>query len=88
MLIRLAGTGVTLGAFAFVQLVTSRGVITPGEATAVITIGSVALVVHLTAGWASRGVIPVAFGDNPRDLEADRRYRERTVTVRGDRHIP
>jgi hypothetical protein len=83
--IRTAGVALTVGALLIVLYVTTPRVITGAESVAVITLGSVALVVHMTAGWASRGVKATTTGDYPRRRKAEDRHALQSVTVSEDR---
>jgi hypothetical protein len=84
--IRAFGVAVTGGAAGWTYYGATPGVITAPEATFVITLGSVALVIHLTAGWASRGVKSALTGDNPRHPHRRHRHTSQSVTVSEDRH--
>lgn len=83
--IRVSALVVSAGALFLARIVHTPGIITAGEATAVITVGSVAMVVHLTAGWASRGVKAVTTGDKARFSRAEVHHPLQRVTVEADR---
>lgn len=85
MPIRIVTVGATFGAAVYVLYIHGPGVTAMNEFRAVAAIGVPSLVVHLTAGWASRGVKLVATGDNPQGSGAEHRHALQSVTVSEDR---